>query len=262
MEISSSAHDKVHFINSKIDSNMSLQEILGHRRAIRHYDPEKPLDPGRVKECIKMATLAPTSSNMQLWEAYHVTDKAVLEKLAHACLDQLSARSAQEMVVFVTRQDLYKQHAEAARKFEEGNQRRHAPKEKQEKRIKKWDTYYGKVMPFLYSRGFGLWGLLRKLLAQLIGLSRPIVRQVSEGDIRVVVHKSCALAAQTFMLAMSEAGYDTCPLEGFDSLLVKKALGLPRKVEINMVITCGIRQPDGVWGDRYRQPFSKTYHRV
>ena len=193
---------------------MSLQEILDHRRAIRHYNPEKPLDPERVKECIRMATLAPTSSNMQLWEAYHVTDKAVLEKLA------------------------------------------------QEKRIKKWDTYYGKVMPFLYSRCFGLWGLLRKLLAQLIGLSRPIVRQVSEGDIRVVVHKSCALAAQTFMLAMSEAGYDTCPLEGFDSLLVKKTLGLPRKVEINMVITCGIRQPDGVWGDRYRQPFSETYHRV
>ena len=64
------------------------------------------------------------------------------------------------------------------------------------------------------------------------------------------------------MLAMSEGGYDTCPLEGFDSLLVKKALGLPRKVEINMVITCGIRQSDGVWGDRYRQPFSETYHRV
>lgn len=81
---------------------MSLQEILDHRRAIRHYDPEKPLDPERVKECIKMATLAPTSSNMQLWEAYHVTDKTVLAELAHACLDQLTARTAQEMVVFVT----------------------------------------------------------------------------------------------------------------------------------------------------------------
>ena len=78
-------------------------------------------------------------------------------------------------------------------------------------------------MPFLYSRGFGLWGMVRKLLAQLFGLSRPIVRQVSEGDVRVVVHKSCALAAQTFMLAMSEAGYDTCLLEGFDSLLVIRA---------------------------------------
>ena len=117
-------------------------------------------------------------------------------------------------------------------------------------------------MPFLYSRCFGLWGLVRKLLVQLIGLRRPIVRQVSEGDVRVVVHKSCALAVQTFMLAMSEAGYDTCPLEGFDSLLVKKALGLPHKVEINMIITCGVRLPDGVRGDRYRQPFSETYHRV
>ena len=136
---------------------MSLQEILDHRRAIRHYDPQKSLDPERVKECIKMATLAPTSSNMQLWEAYHVTDKAVLAKLAHACLDQLTARSAQEMVVFVTRQDLYKQHAEAARKFEEGNQRRHAPKEKQEKRIKKWDTYYGRWRPFPSPRFSGLW---------------------------------------------------------------------------------------------------------
>ena len=79
---------------------------------------------------------------------------------------------------------------------------------------------------------------------------------------RVSVHKSCALAVQTFMLAMSEAGYDTCTLEGFDSLMVKKALGLRRKVAVNMVITCGIRQPDGVWGDRYRQPFSETYHRI
>jgi len=209
-----------------------------------------------------MATLAPTSSNMQLWEAYHVTDKAVLAKLSHACLDQLTARSADEMVVFVTRQDLYKKHAESARLFEEGNQRHNSPKEKQEKRIRKWNTYYGKVMPFLYSRCFCVWGMMRKLLSQVVGLGRPIVRQVSEGDMRVGVHKSCALAVQTFMLAMSEAGYDTCPLEGFDSLLVKRALGLPRRVEINMVITCGVRLPDGVWGDRYRQPFSETYRRV
>ena len=249
-------------INHNTILTMSLQDILDHRRAVRHYDPRQPLDPERVKDCIKMATLAPTSSNMQLWEAYHVTDKAVLKALAHACLDQLSARTAQEMVVFVTRQDLYKQHAEAARLFEEDNQRRNSPKQKQEKRIKKIDNYYGKLMPFLYSRCFGLWGLVRKLLVQLIGLRRPIVRQVSEGDVRVVVHKSCALAVQTFMLAMSEAGYDTCPLEGFDSLLVKKALGLPHKVEINMIITCGVRLPDGVRGDRYRQPFSETYHRV
>lgn len=241
---------------------MTLQEILNHRRAVRHFDPEKQLDPERVKQCLELATLAPTSSNMQLWECYHVTDKAVLAKLAHACLDQLTARSAREMVVFVTRQDLYRRHAAAVRRFEEGNTRRNSPAAKQEKRIAKWNLYYGKVMPLLYSRFFGLKGWLLKGLAQLVGLARPIVRQVSEHDTRVVVHKSCALAVQTFMLAMAEAGYDTCPLEGFDSLLVKRVLHLPVSAEVNMVVTCGVRLPDGVWGDRYRQPFDETYHRV
>lgn len=117
-------------------------------------------------------------------------------------------------------------------------------------------------MPFLYARCFGIFGLGRKILAQCIGLFRPIVRQVSENDVRVVVNKSCALAVQTFMLAMSEANYDTCPLEGFDSKLVKKALGLPYDCEINMLITCGVRLPDGVWGERFRIPFEETYHQI
>lgn len=64
------------------------------------------------------------------------------------------------------------------------------------------------------------------------------------------------------MLAMSEANYDTCPLEGFDSKLVKKALGLPYDCEINMLITCGVRLPDGVWGERFRIPFEETYHQI
>ena len=69
-----------------------------------------------------------------------------------------------------------------------------------------------------------------------------MVREVSESDMRVVVHKSCALAAQTFMIAMANEGYDTCPLEGFDSTQIKKLLKLPHGAGINMVIPCGIRK--------------------
>lgn len=49
---------------------MTLEQILEHRRAVRKYDKDKELDTEKVKECIRLATLAPTSSNMQLWEAY------------------------------------------------------------------------------------------------------------------------------------------------------------------------------------------------
>ena len=117
-------------------------------------------------------------------------------------------------------------------------------------------------MPFLYSRGLGVWGLVRKLLAQTIGVFRPILRQVSEQDMRVTVQKSCGMVAQTFMLAMSEQNYDTCPLEGFDCLRVKKILHLPNSCEINMIVSCGIRTEKGVFGDRFRLPFNEFYHRI
>lgn len=117
-------------------------------------------------------------------------------------------------------------------------------------------------MPFLYSRFLGILGIFRKVLVNLIGLFRAITYQVSENDVRVVVHKTCALAAQTFMLAMSNENYDTCPLEGFDSRKVKRILNLPMGAEINMVVTCGIREERGVWGDRMRVPFSDVYRQI
>ena len=79
---------------------------------------------------------------------------------------------------------------------------------------------------------------------------------------RVVVHKTCALAAQTFMLAMANEGYDTCPMEGFDSRMVKRILDLPFGAEVNMVIACGIRDEKGVWGEQLRVPFDEVYKRV
>lgn len=241
---------------------MTLQEILNHRRAIRHFDPAKPLDTESVKECIRLATLAPTSSNMQLWEAYHVTDKTIMEKLSIACLGQRSATSAQQFVVFVTRQDRFMQHSKAVMAASYADIEQNSPAEKQANRKKLISTYYGKLMPFQYARFFGLLGLFRKLLIQGIGIFRPILRQVSEQDVRVVVNKSCALVVQTFMIAMANEGYDTCPLEGFDSWLVKKALKLPYNVEINMIIACGIRLPDGVYGNRFRLPFEEMYKHV
>ncbi len=240
---------------------MNLEEILNHRRAVRKYSTTELIDTEKVCRCLELALLAPTSSNMQLFEMYHITDGELLKRLAVASLDQQSATTAQEMVVFVVRRDLYRQRANTAFAFEKGNVGRNSPPEKQAKRIRMWDSYYKKLIPFLYARCFGLLGLLRKLLVSVTGLFRPIIRQVSEGDIRVVAHKSCALVAQTFMLAMSEQGYDTCPLEGFDSLRVKRILRLPCSAEINMIVSCGIRTAGGVWGERFRQPFETVYKR-
>lgn len=241
---------------------MTFEEVVNYRRSVRHYKDSPIIDTDKVKKCLELAVLAPNSSNMQLWEFYHIVNPEILKKLSIACLDQTAATTAQQMVVFVTRQDLFQKRRKEMMALETQNVLKNSPVERQEKRIKRWEMYYGKVIPFLYARFLGVLGILRKILVNIIGLFRPITYQVSESDMRIVVHKTCALAAQTFMLAMSNEGYDTCPMEGFDSRRVKNMLNLPMGAEINMVISCGIREKGGVWGDRMRVPFDEVYKRI
>jgi len=242
---------------------MNLQEVLEFRRSVRVYDEAQKIDTEVVKKCLALSTLAPSSSNMQLYEFYHITNPETLKKLSVACLDQTAASTAQELVVFVVRQDLYKKRSQAVLQFEKENIRRNSPAERQEKRIKDRELYYGKIMPFLYARFFGVLGFFRKMIAVPVSFFRPMMLQVSENDARIVAHKSCGLAAQTFMVAMANEEYDTCPMEGFDSKRVKNILNLPSGSEINMIISCGKRKGnEGIWGERFRVPFDEVYKRI
>ena len=45
-----------------------------------------PIDPEKVKHCLELATLAPNSSNMQLWEFYQITNPGLMAKVSEACL--------------------------------------------------------------------------------------------------------------------------------------------------------------------------------
>ncbi len=233
-------------------------DALNYRRSVRVYDENKEITTEIVKKCIQQATLAPNSSNMQLWEFHHVTSTDLVKKLSVACLGQPSATTAKQMVVVVVRKDLWKQRAKSnLNNIQQifGNK----PKEKQSSREKFALNYYGKLMPFVYADFFGLFGYLKYFAAWITGLFRPSYRQLRNSDMRIVAHKSAALAAQTFMLSMVAEGYDTCPMEGSDTLRIKKILKLPLSSEINMVISCGIRKPEGVYGERFRIPFEKVY---
>lgn len=242
---------------------MKLDEILHYRRSVRAYDKEKNIDSERVKHCLELATLAPNSSNMQLWEFYHITQPELLAKVSRICLDQKATSTASQVVVFVARRDLFRKRAKLVLDFERENIQRNSPKERQVKRIKDLELYYGTLMPFVYARFFGILGVFRKFLVNVISIFRPMMLEVSESDVRVVTHKSCALAAQTFMIAMTDEGYDTCPLEGLDSRRLKRLLKLPYGAEINMVVACGIRDGNkGIWGERYRVAFHEVYHQI
>ncbi len=239
----------------------TVSEAISYRRSIRIYDSEKPIDSEIVKKCIEQAALAPNSSNMQLWEFYHITSKETIQKIAPYCFNQNAARTAQQLVIFVTRKDLWRKRAKANlemidRVFPP------KPKKEQSSREKVSRNYYGKLIPFTYSDFLGLFGLVKFLMILVVGLFKPIYREVRRSDMRVVVHKTCALAAENFMISMAAEGYDTCPMEGSDTWRVKRLLGLPLGAEINMIVSCGIRKPEGVYGERFRIPFEEVYKQL
>lgn len=239
----------------------TVSEAINYRRSVRVYKKDE-IDTHKVKQCIVNASLAPTSSNLQLWEFVHVTNKETLEKLSNACFDQNAAKTAQQLVVIVARKDLWSKRAKANIDFVNTQFSEIENTPRMEKRKKMALNYYGKIIPFTYFDFLGIFGCIKYILFQIVGLFRPIYRQVRNSDMRIVAHKSAGLAAQNFMNSMAAIGYDTCPMEGSDTLRVKRLLNLPYSAEINMIISCGIRDESGVYGKRFRIPFEEIYTQI
>jgi hypothetical protein len=47
-------------------------------------------------------------------------------------------------------------------------------------------------------------------------------------------------------------------MEGFDPILARKALGLPKGAELNMIVAVGKGTPEGIHGERKRLPYNDT----
>jgi nitroreductase len=199
---------------------------------------------------------------MQLWEFVHITSQEIIDKIAPLCFNQNAAKTAQQIVVFVVRKDLWKKRAKANLAFIETLYEKNTPKSEQTGRERVARNYYGKIIPFAYFDVLGIFGWLKYLLILIVGLFKPTYREVRNRDMRIVAHKTCGLAALNFMISMAAVNYDTCPMEGTDTWRIKKLLGLPATAEINMLVSCGVRKPEGVYGTRFRIPFEKVYTEI
>lgn len=227
-----------------------FQEIVNFRRSNRAFDPAVEVPDEVIQKSLERAILSPNSSNMQLWEFHWIKSKPAIEKFIPLCLGQRAALTAKHMVVFVTRQDKWRQRAAWNLQMVK-DQIVDEPNRLQKASL----NYYGKLMPLLYTNDpLGIMHLVRRGIGFFMGLNKPFMRPDGRAGQRIMVHKSCALAAQTFMLSIAAEGFHTCPMEGFDQKRVKKALQLPRGAEINMIISVGKGTDFGVWGPRFRVP--------
>ena len=224
-------------------------KLVKSRRSVRVFTNEA-VNPKDIEECLELALLAPTSSNLQCWEFHWVKDESKKEKLKEYCLSQSAATTAQELIVCVARIDTWRANKDIIVNSLESNKT--TPKSA--------IAYYKKIVPLVYTQGpFGIVGFFKKIVTFFIGLFKVIPREpTSISDMRVWAHKTTALACENLMLALRAYGYDSCPMEGMDSKRIKKMLNLSNKAEICMVVSVGKRAQNGVYGKRFRLSSEKN----
>lgn len=232
-----------------------FEALCEARRSCRVYtDEEVPEEV--MRKCLSLALLAPNSSNLQSWQFYWVRNPKTKQKIVEACLSQPASRTAQELIVAVAHPEMWRKTAPLMLKtFEE---------QKDVKVPKSAVDYYKKLVPLAYNQGpLGSFGAIKKTYMFVRGLSKPTPRgPASINDMKVWAHKTTALACQQLMLAFRAHGFDTCPMEGYDETLIRRAIKLPHGADPCMVISVGKRAANGIYGPRVRFDDSLFIHEV
>lgn len=224
---------------------MEFFEVIAKRRSVRKFI-DTPVPEDSINRAIDAALRAPNSSNLQAWEFLWVRTPELKAKLKLACLNQNAARTAQELIVCVSRIDSWKKH------------RNFLLSEFERLKIqnKVVDAYYKKLIPMLYTHDpFGLLGLGKKILFNIAGLFRTAPRgPCTRAELYEVTSKSTALACENLMLALVAEGLASCPMEGLDEARVKSLLKIKGKAHVAMVIGIGYAANDGIYHEQMRVP--------
>ena len=224
-----------------------FKQALVARRSIRAFDGEG-IPEDLFRDCLRDATLAPSSSNLQTYQLYWIRDAEKKRAIAEACLGQEAALSAGELVVAVARGDLWDIHRRALIKLMTRNGEKPLPAPAAE--------YYERIVPMVMKTDpLGLHNVVRRIVYRVKGRKGPSMRTpIKRADHRIYAQVQATFAAQTLLLSLAAHGYDSCPIGGMDMRRIGEILMLPRGAEVSLVIAAGRGKPDGLYGQRVRLP--------
>ncbi|MFC2996590.1 nitroreductase family protein [Acinetobacter sichuanensis] len=224
-----------------IDIN-NFKLVIQSRRSVRKFT-EKKIPNEVLEQCLDLALLAPNSSNLQPWTFYVVQTQEKKQQLVKACLSQLAARTAAELIICVARTD----------RIDEMSQRNLSefPFPEVPPIVQKYYRY----IPYNYKTGyFNTLGNFKKVafkIARTMNKQLPVTA-FNPADAKLWAAKTTALACENLVLALRAYGFDSCMMEGFDEPMLRQIVNLNDQQYPIMVIAAGERAEDGVFLPQYR----------
>jgi putative NAD(P)H nitroreductase len=187
---------------------MEAIEAIKSRRAINFFDPAKPMSEDAIREVLALASLAPSSSNLQPWEVVLVMDPERKKILRKCASNQAKVEEAPAVLIVIANPGAIEENIDRvlADRVEKGY-------------AKPEDIGRQRNGPF-----------------KMYGERDSEVR-------RQFAVKNTAFFAMTFMIAARGMGYETHPMDGFNAADVKREFHIPEDRVIPLLIAVGHPSP-------------------
>ncbi|WP_419254242.1 NAD(P)H-dependent oxidoreductase [Caulobacter sp. ErkDOM-YI] len=190
-----------------------LLEKLNWRYAAKKMDPAKVVADDKVERIVEAARLAPTSSGLQPFEVYVVTNTAVREKIKAIAWNQAQVTDGSHLLVFAA-----------------------------------WDNYTADRINHMFDLVNEVRGIRNEgweNYRQMLLASYP------QRDAQLNYEHAARQAYIAVGLSLAQAAFeevDATPMEGFDPASLDEILGLrERGLRSVVIIPLGYRQPEGDW---------------
>lgn len=188
-----------------------FSEIVTGRRSIKNYDPSVKISHEEMTEILSLATLAPSSVNMQPWRFLVIESAEAKAKLAPlARFNQTQVETSSAVIAVFGDLDNFDNAEEI----------------------------YGSAV----EKGFMPLEIKEQLLNSFTGYYENISRE----EMKDVVLVDAGLVSMQLMLAARSYGYDTNPIGGYDKDKIAETFGLDKDRYVPvMLISIGKAHDEG-----------------
>ena len=231
----------------------AFQAVVESRRSVRRFT-DTAIPDAVLADCLRLAMLAPNSSNLQPWEFYVLDSKDKRQRAIKNCMNQNAAKTSARLIAVVARTDNWHQHAQQIL--------REYPDKPVPKKVK---DYYTKIVTMDFLRGPGnaisaaKWGATQVIRRVKGPIKSPYY---TFDDVKNWATNNTALAAENLMLALRAHGFDSCAMGGFDEPAMKKLLNLTDDHHVVMMIGAGERADNGIYSAQLRFDQQQFVHYV
>jgi nitroreductase/dihydropteridine reductase len=192
---------------------MKLLELLNWRYAAKKMDPSKLVPQDKVDRIIEAIRLTATSSGLQPYELFVITNKEIRAQIQKIAWNQAQVTDSSHVLVFAA-----------------------------------WDNYTADRINMMFDltnelRGFKNegWENYRQLLLKTYPQRDPQLNYEHAA-------RQAYIGLGTALIAAADEGVDSTPMEGFDPNALDEILGLKSKgLRSVVLLPLGYRQEDGDW---------------